>query len=177
MIVAPQVQFLEFDKTVDPSGFRHIPGSSLGVLDTSTTGYLDFGNSNVSISGVVSATKMAIFRVSDMADASGIYNMRFYLKSATAFSAGQYRFLHNITTHFQGAGYSLTTLNSDIPSSIPSSANLLSTDGQGAMSGTQDDNVSQYIYLAVFTDTDVPYGTKGGGGAGSFRFSCVYDFS
>lgn len=177
MIIAPTVQFLEFDKTVDPSGLRNDPDSSLGVLNTSTTGYLDFGNSNVSTSGVVSNTRLVLFRVSNMATASGVYNMRLYLKSASAFTAGQYRFLHNITTHYQGANYALTTLDNDIPTSVPNTANLLSTQGIGALSGTQDADVSQYVYLAVFTDTDVPYGTKGGGGAGSFRYSVVYDFS
>ena len=176
-MVLPSVQFIQFNKDVNPSGFRNIPASGIKLLDTSITGVLDFGNANTTISGVISNTRMAIFRVASMGDASGIYNMRFFLANASAFNQGNYRFLHKIDTHFQGAGFQLGLSDLDIPVTEPLVQNVLSTSGTPTLSGIFDGHVSQYIYLAVYVDTDVPYGTYGGAGADSFRYRMLYDFS
>lgn len=176
-MVFPTVQFIQFNKDVDPSGFRDTLASGIKTLDTSITGCLDFGNANTTTSGVISNTRMMIFRVSDMGDASGVYNLRFFLNNATAFNTGNYRFLHKIATHFQGPGFQLGLTDLDIPVSEPTVQNVLSTSGTPTLSGIFDGHVSQYIYLAVYVDTDVPYGTYGGCGAGSFRYRMLYDFS
>ena len=175
-MVFPTVQFIEFDKTVDPSGFRHISASGIKTLDTSTNGYLDFGNVNTTSSGTISATKMVVFRASNMADASGIYNLRFFLQNASAFNTGTYRFLYRVATHYQGSSFSLSLADLDTPTSEPSQ-NVLATNGLASISGITDNDVSQYIYLGVYVGKDVPYGTYGGFGAGSFRYRMVYDFS
>jgi hypothetical protein len=177
MATFPTVQFLQFDKDTDPSGVRDLEASAVKVLDTSITGCLDFGNANTTTSGAISNTTMAIFRVSDLGDASGVYNMRFYLDSATAFDTGNYRFLHKIATHYQGTGFQLGLADADVPIVQPTEFNVLSTSGQPTLSGIFDGHVSQYIYLAVFVDTDVPFGTYGGCAAGSFRYRMIYDFS
>ncbi len=172
----PSVQMLQFDKNVDPSGFRDNPSAAIKVLDTSIQGCLDFGNSNTTTSGVISNTNMMIFRVSDLGDASGVYNLRFFLSNANAFNVGNFRFLHKIATHYQGVGFQLGLTELDIPLTEPSQ-NVLSTSGQPTLSGIFDGHVSQYIYLSVFVDTDVPFGTYGGCAAGSFRYRMIYDFS
>ena len=177
MTTFPTVSFFQFDIDVDPSGSRNLLASAVKELDTSILGCLDFGNTNTSTSGMISDNALLIFRASDLADASGIYNMRFFLQSATAFGAGNYRFLHKVATHYQGVGFRLGLGDLDIPTSQPTTQNVLSTSGQPSLSGIFDGHVSQYIYLAVFTDTDVPYGTYGGCSAGSFRYRMVYDFS
>ncbi len=177
MATFPTVQFIQFEKDIDPSGVRNVLASGIKVLDTTITGCLDFGNANTTTSGVISDTNMFIFRVSDLGDASGVYNMRFYLESATAFNTGNFRFLHKIDTHYQGGGFQLTTSDLDVPVIQPTVQNVLSTSGQPPLSGLADGHVSQYIYLAVFVDTDVPFGTYGGCAAGSFRYRMVYDFS
>lgn len=173
----PVVQFIQFNKDVDPSGFRDTVASGIKVLDTSITGCLDFGNANTTTSGVVSQTKLVLFRVADLADASGVYNLRFFLENASAFNVGNYRFLHKIATHFQGPGFQLGLTDADIPIVQPTAQNVLSTSGTPTLSGIFDGHVSQYIYLAVYVDTNVPYGTYGGCAAGSFRYRMVYDFS
>ena len=177
MATLPTVQIIQFNKDVDPSGVRHIPASGDGILDTSITGCLDFGNANTTTSGAISDTKMFIFRASNMGDASGIYNMRFYLQSATAFGVGTYRFLQKVATHFQGAGFSLSLTDADTPVAEPTLQNISATNGQPMMSGITDGDVSQYVYLAVYVDKDVPFGTYGGCAAGSFRYRMLYDFS
>jgi hypothetical protein len=177
MVTIPTAQILEFDTTVDPSGSRHLLSSAVKALDTTANGFLDFENNNVSISGIVGLTKMVVFRIDDMGDASGIYNMKFFLNSATAFSRGTYRFLNSINTHYQGTNFALLTTDLDISTSLPATQNLFSTQESNAISGILDADVSQYVYLAVFTDVDVPFGTYGGGGVGSFRYRTQYDFS
>lgn len=177
MAIFPTVQFLQFDKDVDPSGVRDLLASAIKELDTSITGCLDFGNANTTTSGAIGDTALTLFRVSDLGDASGVYNMRFFLQNASAFGVGNYRFLHKIDTHFQGAGFTLGLADLDIPVTQPTAENVLSTSGQPPLSGIADGHVSQYIYLAVFVDTDVPFGTYGGCAAGSFRYRMVYDFS
>lgn len=173
----PTVQFIQFDKDVDPSGVRDIAASGIKELDTSITGCLDFGNTNTTTSGSISNTQLVVFRVSDLGDASGVYNLKFFLENASAFNTGNYRFLHKIDTHFQGAGFTLGLTDLDVPIAEPVAQNVLSTSGTPTLSGIFDGHVSQYIYLAVFVDTDVPYGTYGGCAAGSFRYRMVYDFS
>lgn len=177
MATFPTVQFLQFDKDTDPSGVRDLEVSAVKVLDTSITGCLDFGNANTTTSGAISETTMAVFRVDDLGDASGVYNLRFFLQNASAFNTGNFRFLHKIDTHYQGPGFALGLADLDIPVIQPTSENVLSTSGQPTLSGIFDGHVSQYIYLAVFVDTDVPFGTYGGCAAGSFRYRMVYDFS
>lgn len=175
-MVLPQVEFIQFAKDVNPSGFRHIAASGIKRLDTSITGALEFGNVNTSLSGRISDTKMVIFRVSDFGSASGVFNMRFFLTNTNAFSLGNYRFLNRITTHWQGAGFALSLADADVPLSVPSQ-NVLSTSGQPVLSGLFDGHVSQYIYLATYVDTDVPFGTYGGATNGSFRYRILYDVS
>lgn len=177
MVTVPTTQFLQFDKSVDPSGSRNLLGSAVKELDTSANGFLDFGNNNVSTSGVISATRMVVFRASDMGTASGVYNMRFFLSSSSAFTAGTFRFLHGIQQHYQGTNFALTLADPDIATALPSIQNVVSTQNLPAISGITDADVSEYIYLAVFTDVNVPFGTYGGGGLGSFRYRMQFDFS
>jgi hypothetical protein len=172
----PTVQFLQFDKSINPSGYRHIPASGVRSLDTSITGFLDFGSVNTTTSGRISDTKMVVFRVSDFGDASGIFNMRFFLSNTNAFNTGTYRFLQRVSTHWLGSNFNLTLADVDTPRTTPSQ-NVLSTSGQPVLSGLFDGHVSQYIYLATYVGTDVPYGTYGGPAANTFRYRMLYDFS
>ena len=176
-MVFPVVQMVQFEKDIDPSGVRDVLASGIKVLDTSITGCLDFGNVNTTTSGGIADTKMFIFRADSLGDASGIYNMKFYLENASAFGVGNYRFLHLIDTHFQGPGFQLGLSAADIGLTAPTAQNVLSTSGTPTLSGIFDGHVSQYIYLSVFVDTDVPFGTYGGCAAGSFRYRMIYDFS
>jgi hypothetical protein len=177
MATIPTVQFLQFDIASDPSGVRNLSASAIKELDTSANGFLDFGNNNIASSGIVSSSKMLIFRATDMGGASGIYDMKFYISSTSAFTVGTFRFLHDIQRHYQGTNFALTTSSSDIPTSLPGVPNVSSTQNLPAISGITDADVSEYIYLAVFTETDVPFGTYGGGGLGSFRYRMQYNFS
>jgi len=186
MVQFPDIEWIQQDPSIDPSGQRAAKSGAAGFLRTIGTGageVLNFGQLNTTGSGAISSTLLCYARVNDLADASGVFNMRFFLNNASAFSAGTYRFLEQKELHFQD-GLTLDSGSDNTPLVVPGSTNLLGTIiepdfplGQPWMSGVLDKNVSQYVYLAVEAGVDVPVGTYGGAGAGTFRYRLLYDFS
>lgn len=186
MVSFPTVEWIQQDLTVDPSGSRHLKAGAAGFLKTIGTGageHLDFGDLNITGSGGISDTKLIYTRVDSFGDASGVFNMRFFLTNTAAFSIGTYRFLEQKELHFVPS----LTLNSaakHTPTVVPSQPNISGTIttpefplGKPWMSGTMDIDVSQYVYLAFEGGVDMPVGTYGGPGAGTFRYRILYDFS
>lgn len=186
MVDIPTIEWIEQDPSVDPSGSRDLKSTGAGflkTLSTSPTEELDFGSVNITGSGSISNTKLVYFRASDLGDASGIFNMRFFLNSSSSWGAGTYRFLERKTLHFI-PDLELTSADEDIAITIPSSPNVSGTIkepeyplGSPWVSGTLDNDVSQYIYLAVEVGNNVPVGTYGGAGLGTFRYRLLFDFS
>jgi hypothetical protein len=186
MVDFPTVQWIQQDPTVDPSGSRDLLSGAAGFLKQLGTGAaqdLDFGNVNITGSGAVSDTKLVYARVSDFGDASGVYHMRFFLTNASAFGPGFYRFLERKEFHFIPS-LELTPADNNTPTIVPTTTNLSGTIqqpqfslGQPWMSGVLDNDVSQYVYLAFLGGADVPVGTYGGAGLGTFRYRLLYDFS
>jgi len=187
MVTFPTVEWVSQDPTIDPSGFRDINSGAAGflkVVNTSAGGELSFGTLNNTDGTVVSDTACVYARASAMGDASGIFNMRFFLINTSAWGVGTFRFLERKELHFQQGGISLTAGDNDTPVVVPATTNLLGTiqepqfpNGQPWMSGVLDNDVSQYAYIATLVGNDVPAGTYGGAGAGSFRYRLLYDFS
>jgi hypothetical protein len=187
MVTFPTVEWVSQDPTIDPSGSRNInsvPAGFLKVVNTAAGGELSFGTINNTDATVISDAKCVYARAASMGDASGIFNMRFFLINTSAWGAGTYRFLERKELHFQQGGVTLTGADADTPTVVPATTNFLGTiqepqfpNGQPWMSGTLDNDVTQYAYLAVSVATNVPAGTYGGAGAGSFRYRLLYDFS
>jgi len=185
MVTYPSVEWLQNSTTIDPSGHRHQHNPSFGYLKTLSTlagGELDFGSVNVAVSGQVSDTMLVYPRVSTLGNASGIFNLKTFLVSVSAWGVGTYRFLEKKTIHFNN-GLRLTQADTDTPTAVPASPNFKGTlapnylAGQPALSGIVDQDAGQYLYLAVYVNTDVAPGTYGGPGLGSFRYRLLYDFS
>lgn len=186
MVVVPTVEWINQDPTIDPSGSRDIKSGAAGFLkniSTAAAQELNFGTINITTSGSISDTKLCYARVSALNDASGVFNMRLFLTSVSDWTTGTYRFLERKALHFQG-GIALSLGDADTPVVVPTQANFSGTvtapefdGGKPWMSGVLDNDVSQYVYFAVFAGTDVPVGIKGGAGAGSFRYKLLYDFS
>jgi len=186
MIRIPNIEIIQQSLSINPSGGRHLKSSIYGfekLIDTSAGGVLDFGSVNTTNSGSISDTKLIYARVNNFGDASGVFFMRFYVAAYSDFNQGTYRFLYRPSLHFQG-NITLSEADRDLSTSLPNSTNISGTStfsawqhGKPYMSGIYDDDTTQYIYLANYVGTDVPVGTKGGAGAGSFRYALVYDFS
>lgn len=189
MVNAPTIQWREWDIAIDPSGHR-VESLALnqwgyqGAKNTANGGTLIFSSLNTSISGQISDTKVVTAHVTNWGDGSGITNMKTYLSSITDFGTGTVRFLYAIQRHFYTqSGVPLNETDSDFPTAIPASQNILSTLGSGFLQNTagvatpDENQVTQYLYLAVFADTDVPNKTYGGPGGGGFRNRLLFDFS
>lgn len=186
MVNFPSVEWIQQSLAVNPSGFRHLKQSIHGYLrnvDTGAGGVLDFGSMNTTGSGAISDTKLVYPRIASMGDASGVYNMRFFVTNASAFTGGSYRFLEQKSMHFV-PNLALDSSAGNTPTVVPTNTNFSGTiqtpnwqSGQPWMSGILDPDVGQYAYLAIEADVNVPIGTKGGAGAGTFRYRLLYDFS
>jgi hypothetical protein len=186
MVNFPSVEWIQQDPATDPSGLRDQKSGAAGflkVLDTGAGGVLDYGQLNTTGSGAITDTFLTYARVDDFGDASGVFNMRMFLTNITAWGGGTFRFLEQKQLHFVPS-LVLDSSAENTPTIIPSSPNLSGTItepefplGKPWMSGLLDNDVSQYVHLAIEAGVDVPVGTYGGAGAGTFRYRLLYDFS
>jgi hypothetical protein len=184
MVNFPDVEWIQQDPATDPSGFRDQKSVGfLRELNTVAGGELDFGQLNTTGSGAITDTLLAYARVDSFGDASGVFNMRMFLTNTTAWGAGTYRFLEQKELHFVPS-LILDSSAENTPTVVPITPNLSGTItepefplGKPWMSGLLDNDASQYVYLALEVGVDVPVGTYGGAGAGTFRYRLLYDFS
>lgn len=186
MVNVPIIRIREWETTKNPSGIRISDDTDtleasgfLGERSTSAGETLVYNAVNTTVSGLVSDTKLIVGDVQTWGDASGIANLSFYLTSINHFDEGNYRFLYDFNRHWS-SGLSLNEYASDLPTSQPGVQNLFSTLGSGVLQDTgyyDETQVTEYIYLAAFIDSDVPFGTYGGPGTGGFRYRLLFDFS
>ena len=177
-ITVPTLDIIQFDNAIDPSGTRDLGAGASGFvkfLDTSSSGHLDFGFVNVTDSGMLAGTKLLLFRPLSLGDAQEIYNLRFHLQSISAWGTGTYNFLWKKNIHFE-SGIALSLADDNIPTSLPASGNVVSSASGTFIQAVAESGVSEYVYLDLFADTDVPVGTYGGPGSAGFRFRLTYDF-
>lgn len=169
MVLPPEVKIVEFDVTAAISGtwenFVNI-----------TTRALDFGAIDNSVSGVVSDTKAVAMSGVEFNGNTVIEDMRFYAVSAAAFTQGNYQLLMERTNTWT-QNKQLQTGATNVPVALPSAQNYFRMGGGTQIVGSgQVDGLGQYIYLAIFAGTDVPDGTYGGLGVGTFRYRLRYDY-
>ena len=186
MVNVPTVEWREWTTDQDPSGIRISDDAGTleasgfqGVRSTSVGETLEYDPANIAISGQVTETHVLTAHVESWGDASGVFNMKVFVSDIGHFGVGTYRFLYDIQQHWQDS-LTLSTDSSDMPTSAPSSPNMLSTLGSGALANTgwyDESQVTQYLYLALYIGTNVPVGTKGGAGTAGLRYRLMYDFS
>jgi len=184
LVQFPAVEWVQQAVATDPSGFRDVKTVGfLKLIDTSAGGVLDFGQLNTTGSGAITDTQLAYARVDDLGDASGVFNMRLFLINTSDWTTGTFRFLERKEFHFV-PNVVLDSSANNTPTIVPTLSNLSGTItepefplGKPWMSGIIDNDVSQYVHLAVEVGVNVPIGTKGGAGAGSFRYRLLFDFS
>jgi len=176
----PVIRFSQFAVSgVSPSGSRHLTNHASYVkqLGVAAAQYLDFGSLNISVQKQTSATKVVVAMVDDMNDAStSVFNMRFWMSDIDDFSGGTYYF-NGWASGVWMQNCSLTDASGYyIPTILPSGQNLWRQDGELSITGSGSDNqVTQYIYLSMTCDTDMPVGVYGGD-SGGMVYRLTYDY-
>src|SRR5688572_5608525 len=131
--MAPTVHFYQFSSSgQNPAGSRHLTShaSFIKSVNATASGLLDFGSLNID-NLAHCATKALLFRTSALNGATRIENMRFWAPSLPA-PGGTISYNMKIMTPYV-SGISLTTASGVVPTSLPSSANLLRTDGNSSI--------------------------------------------
>lgn len=174
MATFPTFQFREYTISTDPSGSRNTTGGGFqGVRSTLTGETLVFSPLNVSPTGGITETHLLLGRVSNFGTASGVYNLKFFLTSASSFTQGTYRFLEYKNRHWI-VNRRMSEADNNTPTSLPATTNWKNTYGGGVLSGTKEDDVTEYLYLGLYIKEDVPTGTYG---PANFTYRCAFDFS
>jgi hypothetical protein len=183
MAVPPSIKFSEFAVSgVNPVGQRHqaTHGSFVKQVSTSAGQFLDFGEVNTTFAKRTTPTKAVVVYSDDFNDATeAIFNMRFWVSDISDFLTGTFHF-NGFASGVWISGLSIDPLTDAsglfIPTALPSGQNLRRQDGWPEISGvSQDGEVSEYIYLSVGFDTDVPPGVYGGD-SGGFTYRCTFDY-
>jgi len=189
-MAAPSITFRQFDVSnfADPSGTRHLKTGDTDVhpaftkvLGTTVNQHLDFGINNISNSGINSATKVVLAHMDNSGDlTTQLYNMKLWLPSTTSFQ-GTVRFNLFKSSYLTSSGWKpnyVVQNNSleQVSTSLPSSGNILRQDGSSTITGSGDSQVTEWIYLSVYTGTDEPVGLKGGPGLNTFRFRLTAEY-
>lgn len=179
-MAAPIIRFSEFAVSgVSPAGSRHLKthASYVKQLGVNAGGYLDFGELNITNGKQHTQTKAVVAMVDHMNDAKNqVYNLRFWVADISDFTAGTYylngwasgTWLRNCALN-DASGYYTPTV-------LPSGQNWWRTNGATTITASGlDAQVTQYMYLSITAETDVPVGVYGGD-AGGFAYRLTYDY-
>nr|BDD44110.1 hypothetical protein 3 [bacterium] len=171
VLIIPSVEFRSLDITDTEPADRTTAGSVV-----SQNSPLNFGTANNTADAAAVGPKCVIFRCTDLQGNTTINNMKFWLSSNADFSGSNsyYCDITNTWTQNKTVGQTSSGVPGNCPVGIPS-ANLTKING-GDITGTANNDTSQYIYLAMSIGTDEVLGTKGGVG-GAFAYSLKFDFS
>ena len=189
MATPPVVRISEFAVSgVNPSGLRHLTtaGAYVKELGTAAGQFLDYGQINISLGKQSSKTAAVVAMIDDTKDLTeAMFNLRFYLSDISSFGPGTYNF-NGFPSGQWIQDVDLTDASGYfIPTTLPSGQNWW-RDGGGPFnreaagfqeitaSGT-DSQVTQFYYLSVTVDQDVPNKVYGGN-AGGFVYRLTYDF-
>ncbi len=180
MPTPPVIRFSQFNISgVSPSGSRHLKNHSAYIkeLGVGAGQYLNFGSINITQGKQSSSTKAVVAMVDNMKDATeAVFNLRLWISNDSDFAAGTYYF-NGFPSGIWISNCNLTDASGKfIPTMLPSGQNLWRQDGGLEITASgQDIQTTQYIYLSVTADSDIPVGTYGGN-AGGFVFRITFDY-
>lgn len=183
MSTPPSIKFSEFAVSgVDPTGQRHqlTHSSFVKRLSQAPDELLDFGIINTTFTKKTTETKVVVAFSDNFNDATeAIFNMRFWLPDISDFLQGTFNFNGFASGVWMSGLYENKLTDASglyIPTFLPSGYNLRRQDGWPEISGVnQDSQVTEFIYLGVTCDTDVPAKRYGGEGGG-FVYRLTWDY-
>lgn len=179
MAVPPQVRFSEWAPSgVNPSGSRHLITHPTYVkqLGTAAAQALDFGQVNNTIAKAHSITSAVTAHIDAFNGANeAIFNMRFWIPDFSDYTSGTF-FFNGFPSGQWLRDIALTDASGRfIPTALPSGQNWFRQDDGLEITGSGDAQVTQFMYLSISVDTDVPPNVYGGDGGGH-RYRMTYDF-
>jgi hypothetical protein len=177
--ISPVVKFHEFAVSgTNPSGSRPLTTHPSFVKELSTTAgeFLNFGSLNITNNKQQSETKAVVAFVTDMQDATeALFNLRFWLPTISDFTTGTFSF-NGYASENWIQNIALTDSSGLFtPTVLPSGQNWLRQDGGTEITGSGDNQVTQFMYLGITFDTDVSNGVYGGD-SGGFIYRLTFDF-
>jgi len=188
----PDIQFSSWDNTeiADPVGTRHLVSGSFAydkllgkgcVSSLSFNGLqLSLGNNDPFVGSNVAVVNISVPNFGEL-QASGItalYNMRIWLPAGS----GTVLDLPGSHLEYQTSGAWVPNLafpsgaGREFEGILPSQFNLRRVDGRAELLSYNDENVSEYIYMRLFLDSDFPVGDFGICGSGLLRPRLTFDF-
>ncbi len=161
----PIGEFRSFDIT----GAEPADRTTEGVV-VSASSLLDLGTVNNTSGSELIGPFCLIYRISDMAGNSSVYDIAFALIGNSALDGTNEYYLDITNTWTQNkTSEQVAAGNPGIcPQSFPSSPNLQKKGG-GDIAGTDHANTSQYIYIAFKIGQNESVGTDKGGACGGIR--------
>lgn len=163
--------------------FRSLNISETEPTNRTTAGYvisptapLNFGTVNNTAGNVYAGPLCTIFRCTNLQGNTTISNLRFWLSSNNVLVGSNFYYCDITSTWTQNKTAAQVAAGTPglIPTSVPA-ANVQKMNG-GLITGTDHDNTSQYIYLALKIGADETIGIKGGTGGG-FAYSMKFDYA
>lgn len=190
----PNIRFSSWDnhEPVEPVGVRHLVSGSFAYISELGTGCdsaLSFTNLRLDVatqsvaSSDVAVVNFAIPNFPELVSSgiSSVNNFRLWLPEGS----GTVTDLDGISIEYQlHSNWRNSSIYTTFPSGAgatfsgiqPTTYNITRIDGSHEITGYDDDNVSQWIYLRAFLDQEFPVGSYGVCGSGLMRLRLTYDF-
>ena len=170
----PTVSFIEFAVSgADPLLNNY--ATPVGTLNETDAKALDFGNINLDLSPS-SNTKVFLMQATDMGDNGFIRNMRFWAPSVIFPASISYNTATARSTDWvQNAA--IDSASGVVKTILPTSQNLFRHDGNTAISGITNDELSEWVYLNLSVTSSLAVGNYGGSnGQGILRYRVTFDY-
>jgi hypothetical protein len=176
---------------IDPSGSRHLTSHATylrcvasGTAAASLTyPALDYYSANLGTSSGITPTRCLVFRIDNFELAtSRIHDIKLWSSDLSDFIFPQYSKVVWETAEQWTQNKSLPVnhlLDSTkwLPDSLPDAQNLYRQNGPRTIFNTNDDHVSEYIYLAVACSGTTPLGEYGSTTqVGGFKLRCTFSY-
>jgi hypothetical protein len=188
----PSIQFSSWKNTelADPVGTRHLVSGAFAydkLLGLGCSNAMAFANLKLNlldnspfIGSTVAVVNLCVpnFGTLQASGLSAVYNMRLWLPSGSGTVINR----TGISLQFQTSGVWVPNLS--FPSgfgqtfltTLPTQLNVRRIDGRYELLSYNDQNVSEWIYMRLFVDSNFPVGTYGICGSGLLRPRLTFDF-
>lgn len=192
MPIVPEIRFASWfnNELADPVGTRHLVSGAFAfdkVIGKGCSNALTFnglrlnlGNGTPFVGSNIAVVNFCFPNFGDLqaSGISAISNMKIWLPAGS----GTVLNLPGSFLQFQTSGAWVPNLSfpsgagQQFLSTLPTQFNVRRVDGSPHITSFNDANVSEWIYMRLFLDSDFPVGTYGACGSGSLRIRLTYDF-